>query len=120
LKKRQLKFLFDWVSKSGHSVAYYAIKCRNIQAIKMMIDESSHSKWLMDKLLGTKTIKTEASPLMYACFKKSCPIIELLVDAGADLKAVDNDGNTPIILAASSSSKDVMPTKEDSPEIFKV
>ena len=87
----------------------------------MMIDESSHSKWLMDKLLGTKTnIKTEASPLMYACFKKSCPIIELLVDAGADLKAVDNDGNTPIILAASSSSKDVMPTIEDSPKIFKV
>jgi len=57
---------------------------------------------------------------LYACIKKSCPIIELLVDAGADLKSVDNDGNTPIILAASISSKDVMPTQEDSPEISKV
>jgi len=48
------------------------------------------------------------------------PMIELLVDAGADLKAVDENGNTAAIIADSSSIMTLVPIKTDSPEIFKV
>lgn len=44
----------------------------------------------------------------------------MLVDAGADLNAVDDKGNNAVILAAFSTAKNVVPKKEDSPAIFKV
>jgi len=52
---------------------------------------------------------------------KSCAAIEFLAEAGAELKGTDEEGNTAIILVASSSYNDQqVPTKEDSPNLFKV
>jgi len=55
-----------------------------------------------------------------ACLNKSCSIIELLVDAGADVKVVDKDGNTAIMIAASGQEKEEIPTSELSPAMYKV
>ena len=58
--------------------------------------------------------------LLMASFNKDYPMVELLVDSGADVKSVDQDGNTAIFHTISSSSQDEIPTKETSPAIFKV
>ena len=80
-------------------------------------------QWLLDSVeidLETRTINSKLTPLLFSCSKLSCPIIELLVDAGADVKAVDENGNTAAILAASSSIRTFVLKKTDSPGIFKV
>jgi len=58
--------------------------------------------------------------LSIACQKKSIAIIELLVDAGANVKFVDDEGNSAIIHVASSPVKDEIPTMDLCPSIFKV
>lgn len=73
----------------------------------------------LKKLLETVD-KSGKTPLLYACSNKNCAAIELLAEAGADFQGTDNDGSTAIILVASSSSDDLIPSKEDSPEHFKV
>lgn len=40
------------------------------------------------------------TPLMIAVQQHSLKIIKLLLDSGADINAVDNQGYTPFILAA--------------------
>lgn len=64
--------------------------------------------------------KSGRTPLLQSCWGKSCATIELLVEAGANLKVSDEDGNTAIILAASSSFQPHIPRKDDSPALFKV
>lgn len=75
---------------------------------------------LLKRFLETTNVHGKTA-LHHACYSKSCSIIELLVDAGADLNAVDNDGNTAIMLAAlSGPGEDQGPLPESSPSIFKV
>ncbi len=57
--------------------------------------------------------------LLIACLQKDCAIAELLLESGADAKALDQDGNTAILLAASSTAI-AIPSKGNSPAIFKV
>ena len=74
---------------------------------------------LLGKLLEARNEKGETA-LLIACRNKDFALVELLVESGADLKAVDEDGNTAILLAASSTAPDDIPSKENSPSIFKV
>ena len=117
MEKEEKQFLFEWVSDTGLTVAHYASLCSNAEAVKMLINGAGQ---FLHKMLETKTVKSKLTPLLYSCSKKSSAIIEMLVDAGADLKAVDDKGNTAAILAAFSTAKNVVPKKEDSPAIFKV
>ena len=73
------------------------------------------------KFLETSAID-DRTAIQLACLYKSCAIIELLFEAGSDLKALDDGGNTAIIIAASSPPIVEMGliTKELSPSIFKV
>ena len=81
-------------------------------------ESSSPSR--LEKFLETVD-KFGDTPLLHSCFYKNCATNELLTEAGADLKRSDKEGNTAIILVASSSSNDQqVPTKEDSPNLFKV
>lgn len=58
--------------------------------------------------------------LWISCEMKNSALVELLVEAGANLKTVDSEERTAIIIAASSSAEAVVPTEELSPNIFKV
>lgn len=72
----------------------------------------------LEKILETVD-KFWRTPLLDSCRFKSSATIQLLVKADADLKGIDKDDNTAIILVASSSSNDLVPTKQDSPGLFK-
>lgn len=91
---------------------------------KLLISESIG--WIM---MGGSTLSSNlleakdhsgATALLIACKDKDYAMIELLVDSGADVKAVDQNGNTAILLSASSPDPDEIPTNEISPAIFKV
>ncbi len=71
-------------------------------------------------LLESKTKLTSLTAFLVSCLLKDHALIEMLVDAGTDLKASDLKGNTAISLIASSGTKDEIPIKEVSPGIFKV
>lgn len=67
--------------------------------------------------------KSELTPLMLACYKNNYALVELLVRAGADVKAVDKDGDTPIIMTAIKALSDksaTFPSEKNSPAIFRV
>ena len=74
---------------------------------------------LLTKLLEEKN-EFGMTALAIACHLKDPTLIELLVDAGADCKVLDQDGNTAIFLVASSPTENKAPTKELCPSIFKV
>ncbi len=73
----------------------------------------------LENLLEAKN-KWGMTALLIATQKKNCAIMELLIEAGASPKAVDEDGRTAIVLAACSLDEDRAPTEELSPKIFKV
>lgn len=56
---------------------------------------SMRSKTLLEKI----SKKNGKTAFLVACYYKSHAVAELMVKAGANLKAVDKDGNTAIILA---------------------
>ena len=59
--------------------------------------------------------------LLIAISQKSYDLIELLISAGADLKAVDFNGDTALILASSHPTrKDAIPKNLLSPSLLKV
>jgi len=90
---------------------------------KLLVDESKD--WVMSDGLPLLGKLLEApnergyTALLIACLQKDYAIAELLIESGADAKALDQDGNTAILLAASSTAI-AIPSKENSPAIFKV
>ena len=58
--------------------------------------------------------------ILISCQNKDYALVEFLVEAGADLRAVDQDGNSAIILAASSTAVDETLSKVLSPTICRV
>lgn len=73
----------------------------------------------LEKLLEAKD-EWGMTALLIACKKKDSALIEFLIEAGANSKAVDEDGRTAIVLAAYSLDEDRIPNKELSPKIHKV
>jgi len=57
---------------------------------------------------------------MVACCQKDYGTMDILIRAGADLGAVDNEGNDAIALAATHLKKEDVPPKDLSLEILKV
>ncbi len=75
---------------------------------------------LLGKLLEARN-ESGMTALLISCQCQDYAIVELLVEAGADVNATDQYGNTATILAASSQDKKMpIPAKELSPTICQV
>lgn len=83
-----------------------------------MAEQADHPDQL-EKLIDVKN-RDGTTALLMACHKKDYVSIELLVGVGADTMAIDNIGNTALILVASSPDKATIPTEEISPNLFQV
>ncbi len=60
------------------------------------------------------------TPLLFACLKRRIDIIELFVEAGADILAVDSKGNNALMILIQSSERLVLPRQETNRQIFDV
>lgn len=88
----------------------------------MLLDHLKASSGL-DRFNALLEVKNTSgmTPLLIACAKRDFCLVELLVEAGADVKAVNNNGDSACSLAAlSSCANDKKPSVESSPEIFEV
>jgi len=73
-----------------------------------------------EQLLEAKDV-TGMSPFLVACRMRDYLIMELLIKAGANISAVDYQGNNAIILPAATNMKtEDVPPKDLCPEVFKV
>ena len=82
-------------------------------------DNSAAPQSPLAKLLEAKD-ECGRTALLIACHKMDYSVIELLIEAGADLKSVDQDKNTSILSAVTGPGNDAIPSKDLSPSIFKV
>ena len=53
----------------------------------------------------TKELLSGATPLHYAAEKGDTEIVDTLIAHGADVKAVDTDGKTPLLMAAKEATR---------------
>lgn len=60
------------------------------------------------------------TPSLSACHMRKIDIIELYVEAGADVSAVDAKGNNALIILIQSSERLVLPRQETNRLIFEV
>lgn len=92
-----------------------------LQVTKLLLNYlRAHPNIQLEQYIEKKNESGDTA-LLVACRKRGCANIELLVEAGADLKATDKEGNTAVILIASGQDKDLQMPKEDlSPFIYKV
>lgn len=68
--------------------------------------------------------KSGLTAFLVSCYQKDFGLMELLLDAGADVTAVDRDGNSAIVMYASNPADDIsnLPAKIEDlcPSIFEV
>jgi len=91
---------------------------------KLLVDNSKNKvlpdgSSLLKKLLEVKN-ESGMTALLIACQLKNHALIELLVEAGADLNAVNLKCQTAILLVAISSAAEEITTMDLAPAIFKV
>lgn len=91
---------------------------------KLLVDGSkdwimSDKTPLLSKLFEMRN-EFGLTAFLLACWKRDNAIIELLAEAGADVKALDRSGNTAIILLSSSPLKEESLNDHLSPRIFSV
>ena len=83
-------------------------------------EEESIRQRNLEIFLETK-VKFGLTALMIACIKKDYATVDLLIEAGANVKAIDSNGSTALMFAVSSSFAEIIaPSKEWAPSIFKV
>ncbi len=67
----------------------------------------AHEPWVLGDMLRRGGVEIEArddegrTPLLWAAFCGSQPMVKLLLDAGADVNVRSDDGHTPLMWAAS-------------------
>ncbi len=91
---------------------------------KLLVSESEDTilvdrAEILEKFLEARN-ETGKTALLISCQNKDYSIVELLVEAGADVKAADLDGNTAILLSDSDPVSRDIPTEELSPKNYKV
>ncbi|CEJ87161.1 hypothetical protein VHEMI04323 [[Torrubiella] hemipterigena] len=80
--------------KNGFSVLHAACRNSSLDVVKVLLDYGIDINVSHD-LIG------RASPIFVASMAGHCELIQLLIDKGADISAMDNEGNVPLHFASS-------------------
>lgn len=90
--------------EDSNTQMYEALKSNNIQAIRLAISNGA------DVNKASKPSKEDIIPLCFACKNENRELVQILVEAGADINIVDDEqlGMTPLIMACQRGNAEIV------------
>lgn len=111
-----IKYLFSVLSKTNESklrlterrnnIFHYA--AQNNQCYPIIFFYEKLQNYFKEHLIIDIPNENGITPFLYACIKGSKQVMDLLLDLGVNINAIDNDGNTCLHYAVMSNSKRVV------------
>ena len=77
--------------KSGLYPLHWAVRTNNSNMVQLLLDHQAD--------IACKTTESGFTPLIYAAIAGNCPMIEFLIQAGADCNEADDRNRTPLCWA---------------------
>ena len=109
-KTRQRRIAINQNNGHGTNLFFQAIESGKLSEVEKLYDQgaSLDTRTTAQGFISNMTVKvpysTGATPLHAACLLGSPEIVSYLLDQGADVRAKDNDGHTPLDYAILSHS----------------
>jgi hypothetical protein len=109
-KTRQRRIAINQINRHGTNMFFEAIESGKLEQVQQLFEEGARldMRTTAQGFLSNMTVKvpysTGATPLHAACLLGSPEIVQYLLDQGADVRAKDNDGHTPLDYAILSHS----------------
>lgn len=109
-KSRQRRIAINQINRHGTNMFFEAIESGKLAEVEKLYDEGARLdvRTTAQGFISNMTVKvpysTGATPLHAACLLGSAEIVSFLLDQGADVRAKDNDGHTPLDYAILSHS----------------
>ena len=107
-----INYIYEIISKTTedrfrlkekrNNIFHLAAKGNNSYAVIFFYEKLQN--YFKEQLIFDFTNQYDVTPLHYACYYGSKEVIDLLLDLGANIKAVDSDGNTCLHYAVKSES----------------
>jgi ankyrin repeat protein len=114
--KKLINYIYEIISKTTeekfrlkekrNNIFHLAAKANNSYAIIFFYEKLQN--YFKEELIIDLPNKYDATPLHYACYYGSKDVIDLLLDLGANIKAVDSEGNSVLHYAVQSKSERVV------------
>ena len=92
----------DSVTKDGSTALFFASYSGNTEMVKFILGIINDRNYI------NKKPKKNRTALMWACLYRRIPIIDLLLEHGADPNIVDEDGESALLIAANYGYSDVV------------
>jgi hypothetical protein len=109
-KARQRRTAINQINRHGTNMFFEAIESGKLEQVAQLFEEGARLdvRTSTQGFISNMTVKvpysTGATPLHAACLLGSPEIVQYLLDQGADVRAKDNDGHTPLDYAILSHS----------------
>lgn len=109
-KARQRRVAINQINRHGTNMFFEAIESGKVAEVEKLYDEGARLdvRTTAQGFISNMTVKVPysigATPLHAACLLGSPEIVSFLLDQGADVRAKDNDGHTPLDYAILSHS----------------
>ncbi len=87
-------------SKFGSTVLIYAVKSRNNQLVDILLRSGAE--------INATEESSGRTALAWAVATKAIETVKKLIEAGADLETIDKWGNTPLMIAKSTGSEEIV------------
>lgn len=114
--KAIIKYLYSVLSKTNESklrlterrnnIFHYA--AQNNQCYPIIFFYEKLQNYFKEHLIIDIPNQNGITPFLYACIKGSKQVMDLLLDLGVNINAIDNDGNTCLHYAVMSNSRRVV------------
>ncbi|XP_065069319.1 uncharacterized protein LOC135694483 isoform X2 [Rhopilema esculentum] len=141
-----LDTIINLADQDGNTALHFALTYKNTGVVSILLDsqecnvdiinkagyspimlaalagfDSKTDKYVMQRLLragdiNAKNRETGQTPLMFAVSRGHAGMVDLLLDAGAEINEADNDGSTALMCACENGSMSLVKTLLSSPD----
>jgi hypothetical protein len=101
-KTRQRRIAINQANRHGTNLFFQAIESGKLEQVEKLFDEGARldtrttARGFLSGMTGSVPYSTGATPLHAACLLGSPDVVAFLLDRGADIRAKDDEGHTPL------------------------